>query len=296
MWHLTCDKWQMKCFMRHTEGDEHFVKISGLLWFGCERVLKILNERITDWNNQLIKGYLPIMPVHARDKERTSREKAGTSRYKAGTCRDKAGTNKDKQSKSLSVPVCQCFSLSVPAFPCLSLSILLRPCLSLSLSFPVCPCLSLSASVFPCPSVSNYVCPCLSMSRNHFFLSRALWTGSVLCLVVLAFPDKSIQQESSLSCLWHQDHVSNCWPPSYYYIDQDSFLSLTACLQQGHWFVGWCWPPLTIPSNRIHLCLLNDAVQQYNTEFDPDLGVLVVWVQWTGWPKTLDRCPWKSGN
>ena len=42
-------------------------------------------------------GYLPIMPVNARDSAGTSRDKqgqAGTSRDKAGTSRDKAGTNR----------------------------------------------------------------------------------------------------------------------------------------------------------------------------------------------------------
>ena len=46
-----------------------------------------------------LMGYLPIMPVNARDKAGTKRDKQGqaeTSRDKAGTIRDKAGTNRNK--------------------------------------------------------------------------------------------------------------------------------------------------------------------------------------------------------
>ena len=56
-WYLTCDTWHMTPDIWHTWGDEYCVNISGpkLLGFGCEGVLKILKEMITDsWINWLI--------------------------------------------------------------------------------------------------------------------------------------------------------------------------------------------------------------------------------------------------
>ena len=80
-------------------------------------------------------GYLPIMPVNARDSTGASRDKQGQT----GTSRDKqgqTGTNRDNLFLSLLVPACPCLSMSVHACPCLSLSVPVRPCLSLSV--PVC--------------------------------------------------------------------------------------------------------------------------------------------------------------
>ena len=82
-------------------------------------------------------GYLPIMPVNARDKQ----GQAGTSMDTKGQNRDKqgqAGTNRDIP---FSVPACPYLSMSVHACPCLFLSV------------PVCPCLSLSVSVCTCMSL-----------------------------------------------------------------------------------------------------------------------------------------------
>ena len=41
-------------------------------------------------------------------------------------------------------------------------------------------------------------------------------------------------------------------------IHQDSSLYLTTYFQQGHWFVGCCWPPSDYSIQQNHLCLLRD--------------------------------------
>ena len=82
------------------------------------------------WYNKILLnsevGYLPIMPVNARDSTGTGtimdkQGQAGTSRDKAGTSRDKAGTNRDRQGKTGKFPFCPCLSLLVPVCPCLSM-------------------------------------------------------------------------------------------------------------------------------------------------------------------------------
>ena len=96
------------------------------------------------------EGYLPIMPVNARNSAGTSRDKAGTSRDRARTNRDKqgqTGTSRDKHGHSLSVPACPCLFMLVPACPCLSLYV------------PVCPYMSLYVSLFTIPS-------CLPLKMN----------------------------------------------------------------------------------------------------------------------------------
>ena len=70
-------------------------------------------------------GYLPIMPVNARDMAWTSRDKQRQSRDKQGQDRNKKGQPGEK-GQSLYVPY---FPFFVPAYPCLSLPV------------PVCPCL-----------------------------------------------------------------------------------------------------------------------------------------------------------
>ena len=113
-------------------------------------------------------GYLPIMPVNARDKAGTSRDKQG----QAGTSRDKSGTSRDKQGQSLSVPVCPCLSQSVPACPCLSLLVLSCPCLSLSV--PVCPCLSLSFLSVPMSlSVPAWD---RAIGESQYYVLSTFWT------------------------------------------------------------------------------------------------------------------------
>ena len=71
------------------------------------------------WKRGAFNGYLPIMPVNARDSAGTSRDKQG----QVGTSREKAGTNRDKKGNSLSVPACPYLFMSVPVCPCLSLSV-----------------------------------------------------------------------------------------------------------------------------------------------------------------------------
>ena len=91
-----------------------------------------------NFNILIYFGWLPIMPVNARDSPGTSRDKAGTKQGQTGTWQGQIGTNRDIPFLSLLVPTCPCLSLSVHACPCLSLSVPVCPCLSLS--FPVCPC------------------------------------------------------------------------------------------------------------------------------------------------------------
>ena len=52
-WHATPDKWHVTPAIWHMVGGEHSLKISApqLLLFGIDNVLKILNERITEWMN-----------------------------------------------------------------------------------------------------------------------------------------------------------------------------------------------------------------------------------------------------
>ena len=67
MWHVTPDSWHMTCEMWHMVGGEHSLQISAsqLLRFGIESVLKILNERITDWMNKLLTKVILEQPrVH----------------------------------------------------------------------------------------------------------------------------------------------------------------------------------------------------------------------------------------
>ena len=65
VWELkvTCDTWHMTREKLHTGDDEHCVNISGpyLLWFGCEGVLKFLNERMTQLIND--KGVCRTAPA-----------------------------------------------------------------------------------------------------------------------------------------------------------------------------------------------------------------------------------------
>ena len=89
---------------------------------------------------EIFGGYLPIMPVNAKDCAGTSRDKQGQAGTKQGQGRDKqeqAGTNRDIPFLFLLVLTCTCWSMLVPAWPCLSLSVTVGPCLSLSV--PECP-------------------------------------------------------------------------------------------------------------------------------------------------------------
>ena len=82
-------------------------------------------------------GYLPFMPVNARDS--------------AGQAGKNQGQARDKQGQTWTFPFCPCCSLLVPVRPCLSLLVLVCPCLSLSV--PVRPCMSLHLPyfhVYPC--------------------------------------------------------------------------------------------------------------------------------------------------
>ena len=65
MWHLTPDIRHLTPDIWHVTqgtwlGGEHFLKISApqLLWFGINSVIKILNERITQWINEWITKVL----------------------------------------------------------------------------------------------------------------------------------------------------------------------------------------------------------------------------------------------
>ena len=97
-------------------------------------------------------GYLPIMPVNARDRAGTSRDKqgpAGTRQEQTGTRQGQAGTSRNRQGQPISVHACPCLSRSVPACPFLSLSVLVGPWQSLSVL--VSPCLSLYVYTFAIP-------------------------------------------------------------------------------------------------------------------------------------------------
>ena len=104
-------------------------------------------------------GYLPIMPVNARNS-------TGTSRDKTGTRQGHSRTNRDKEGKIGTVPFCPCLSLLVPTCPCLSLLVPVSLCLFLLVH--VCPFLSLSVPVCPCLSVSVPVWQCLSWYVSTF--------------------------------------------------------------------------------------------------------------------------------
>ena len=130
--------------MKHTDGYDVMVipKYTGYYIVICTQGLENRNHVLMKHSRGffwcIYLGYLPIMPVNARDS-------AGTSRDKAGTSRDKAGTNRDKQGQTGTFPVCPCLSLlavSVPVCPCLSLLVVVCQCLSLSV--PVCTCMSLN--------------------------------------------------------------------------------------------------------------------------------------------------------
>ena len=115
-------------------------------------------------------GYLPIMPVNARDSPGTSRDMQGLSRDKQGQGRDKQGERKIP-FLSLLVPTCPCLSLLVHACPCFSLCVPVCP--SLSFSFPVCPNISLHLlhlHVFMSSSVRRYYIdfPCKSHCSNAY--------------------------------------------------------------------------------------------------------------------------------
>ena len=111
-------------------------------------------------------------------------------------------------------------------------------------------------------------------TRNNIFLP---W----LCWVLLAFPDSSIHQESSLACIWCQEHVGGCWLHLYYSIHHDSLLSLTARLHQDHWFVGCCWPPsdYSIPQESL------------SPQWPPQLSKDHVWCHWcpSAYPSTMNH-------
>ena len=112
-------------------------------------------------------GYLPIMPVNARDSPGTSRDKQG----KAGTSRDKAGKNR---GLSLLVPVC----------PCLPLLVLVCPCLSLS--YLVCPGLSLYASTLA-------IISCLPLEMNiTVFISMSIFTLTFLAKPIVPMHANSV--------------------------------------------------------------------------------------------------------
>ena len=136
------------------------------------------------------RGYLPIMPVNARDK-------AGTSRDKQGQSRDKSGTNREKQGQTGTFPFCPSLSLLVPVCPCLSLLVLVCPCMSLLV--PVCPYMSLSVSVCPCVSLSVLVCPCMSLKLLylHVYPWRWIWT---VFISYIDFPCKSHCSEACKPC------------------------------------------------------------------------------------------------
>ena len=52
-------------------------------------MVKEVNHTGSNYIGTANKGYLPIMPVNARDR-------AGTSMYMQGQCRDKAGKDRDR--------------------------------------------------------------------------------------------------------------------------------------------------------------------------------------------------------
>ena len=55
-WHMPPDIWHLTCDMWHMVGGEHSLKISApqLSRFGRDSVLKILNERISEWITEWI--------------------------------------------------------------------------------------------------------------------------------------------------------------------------------------------------------------------------------------------------
>ena len=77
-------------------------------------------------------GYLPIMPVIARDR--------------AGASRNKAGISRDKQRQTGTFPFCLCLSLSVHACSCFSLSVTVCPCIPFAI--PSCLPLHMNITVF----------------------------------------------------------------------------------------------------------------------------------------------------
>ena len=59
---------------------------------------------------RVVIGYLPSMPINARDK-------AGTSRDKQGQGLEKQGQGRDQQGQAGKLSACFCVSLYVPVCP-----------------------------------------------------------------------------------------------------------------------------------------------------------------------------------
>ena len=78
-------------------------------------------------------------------------------------------------------------------------------------------------------------------------LSMTPLIGQGSCLLSLVsfwlFHPPGIISLSFSSSQHGQNHIGCCWPPSDYYIHQESCISPPCCVQQGQDNIVWCWLP-----------------------------------------------------